>query len=71
MRHATKHTHSVDEKIILLLSQVSWVGMLGATLDYLAHIGPPAITIGVFETRVIGHGYLSFAAKDYHQMVKR
>jgi len=45
--------------------------MLVANLDYLAQIGPPAITIEVFETRVVGHGYLSFTAKDHHQMVKR
>jgi len=59
VRHAIKNTQNVDEQIILLRSQVSWVGMLGATLDYLAQIGQPAITIEVFETRVIGHGYLS------------
>jgi len=64
-------TQRVDEQKILLLSQVSWVGLLGATLDYLAQTGPPAITIEVFETRVIRHGYLTFTAKDYHQMVKR
>jgi len=45
--------------------------MLVANLDYLVQIRPPAITIEVFETRVIGHGFLSFTAKDYHQMVKR
>jgi len=50
MRHATKNTENVDEQKILLLSQVSWVGMLGAALDYLAQIRPPAITIEVFET---------------------
>ena len=59
VRHTTKNTQNVDEQIILLLSQVSRVGMLGATLDYLDQIGPPAITIEVFETRVIGNGYLS------------
>jgi len=32
MRHATTNTQNVDEQIILLLSQVSWVGMLVATL---------------------------------------
>jgi len=31
-----------------LLSQVSWVRMLGTTLDYFAKLGPPAITIEVF-----------------------
>jgi len=36
VRHATKNTQDVDEQIILLLGQVSWVGKLGATLDYLA-----------------------------------
>ena len=30
--------------MILLLSQVSWVGILGTTLDYLAQLGPPAIS---------------------------
>jgi len=59
VRHATKNTQNVDEQIILLLSLVSWFGMLGATLDYLDQIGPPAITIEVFETRVTGNGYLS------------
>jgi len=59
VRHAANNTQNVDEQIILLLSQVPWVGMLGATLDYLAQIGPPAITIEVYETRMIGHGYLS------------
>jgi len=38
--------------------------MLGTTLDYLAQIGPPAIT-------VMGHGFLSFTVKDYNQMMKR
>jgi len=31
--------------MILLLTQVSWAGMLGTNLDYLAQIGPPAILI--------------------------
>jgi len=34
MRHVSKNTHNLDEQMILLLSQVSWVGMLGTTLDY-------------------------------------
>ena len=34
--------------MILLLIQVSWLGRLGNTLDYLAQIEPPAITIEVF-----------------------
>ena len=71
MRNATKKIQNLDEQRILLLIQVSWVGMLVANLNYLAQIGPPVITIEVFETRKIGHGYLSFTAKDYHQMVKR
>ena len=32
----------------MLLNQVSWVGMLGTTLDHLAQIGPLAISIEVF-----------------------
>ena len=48
MRHASKKIQNLDEQMILLLSQVSWVGMLGTTLDYLAHLGPPAIIIEVF-----------------------
>jgi len=34
--------------MVLLHSQVSWVGILGTTLNYLAQIGPPAIIIEVF-----------------------
>ena len=45
--------------------------MLAANLNYLAQIGPPAITIEIFETRVIGQSHLSFTAKDCHQLVKR
>ena len=47
MRHASMSTQILDEQM-MLLSQVSWVGMLGTTLDYLGWIGPPAITIEVF-----------------------
>jgi len=48
--------------------------MLGTTLDYLALIGPPAMSIEVFPRNKSDsslHGFLSFTAKDYHQMVKR
>jgi len=48
MRHASKKTKNLDEQIILLLSRVSWVRMLRTTLNYLAQIGPPAITIEAF-----------------------
>ena len=54
MRHVSKNTHNLDEQMILLLSQVSWVGMLGTTLDYLGQIGPPAITIQVFPRNESG-----------------
>jgi len=47
MRHATKNTQNLDEEM-MLLSQVSRVGMLGTTLDYLSQIGLPAITIEAF-----------------------
>ena len=39
LRQASKKIPNVDEQIILLLRQVSWVGMLGTNLDYLAKIG--------------------------------
>ena len=58
--------------MILLLSQVSWGGMLRTTLDYLAQLGPPAIIIEVFlENETDGHGFLSFTAKEYYQTVKQ
>jgi len=44
------NTQNVDEQMILLLSQVSLVGMLGNTLDFLAPRGPPEITIEVFPS---------------------
>ena len=47
MRHASKNTQNLDEQM-MLLNQVSWIGMLGTTLDYLAQIRPPAITIEAF-----------------------
>ena len=47
MRHACTIIQNFDEQMILLLSQVSWVGMLGPNLDYLARIGPPSIIIEV------------------------
>ena len=57
VRHASMNILNVDGQMNLLLSQVSWAGMLGNTLDYLAQIGPPAITVEVFpETRLIGPG---------------
>jgi len=41
------------------------------TMDYLARLGPPAIIIEVSpETRLMGHGFLSFTAKEFHQMAK-
>jgi len=48
MRHACTIIQNFDEQMILLFIQVSWVGMLGTNLDYLARIGPPSITIEVF-----------------------
>jgi len=51
LRHASKKIQNWDEQMILLLSQVSWVGMLGTTLDYLAKIGQLAITIEVFHRK--------------------
>ena len=48
VRHASMNTQNADQQIILSLSQVSWVGMSGNALDYLAQIGPPAITIEIF-----------------------
>jgi len=38
LRHASKKIQNWDKQMILLLSQVSRVGMLGTTLDYLAKI---------------------------------
>jgi len=70
MRHASKNTQNVDEQM-MLFSQVSRVGMLGTTLDYLAQMGPPAVTIEFSPRNESEHGFLSFTAKDYHQMVKR
>jgi len=47
-------------------------GNVRDSLDYLAHLGPPAIIIDVFpRSETGGHGFLSFTAKEYHQMVKR
>jgi len=48
MTHANKKIQNLDEQIILLPSQRSWVGMLRTTLDYLDQTGPPAIIIEVF-----------------------
>jgi len=35
MAHSGKEIQNLDERIFLLPSQKSWVGMLGTTLDYL------------------------------------
>jgi len=45
MTHAGREIQNLDEKIFLLPSQKSWVGMLGTALDYLAQIWPPATII--------------------------
>jgi len=50
---------------ILLLSGVSWVGMLGTNLVYLAQIGRLAITIEVFHrTGLMGHGFVCSLQKN-------
>ena len=48
MTHSSKKIQTLDEQIILLPSQRSWVGMLGTTLDYLAQIEPHTVTLEVF-----------------------
>ena len=72
MTHASKKIQNLDEQIILLPSQRSWVGMLGTILDYVAQIGPPATIIEVFpRNESYGTQFLSFTAKAYKEHDQR
>ena len=77
MRHASKIIQNLDEQIVLLLNQMSWVGILGTNLDYLARIGPPAIMLEGFPrnecdgTRFSTVRSTAKKTKEYNQTVKR
>jgi len=74
MRLARTKIQNLEEQTILLIGQVSWVGMLGTNPDYLVLIEPPAITTADFpinENYIDGHDFLRFTAKEFCQKVKR